>query len=97
MEKTQNVDDWKAIVAPFLDSKVKEFHVMGYTEATRDDLWQCLVEKVWKGSPDKRVYQVVQQVMHLDSAVYLGYLTNQTYQETDLMESINALVKKEEE
>jgi len=92
MEIKQNVNEWKASVFPALDSKVGELRLMGYSQATREDVWKCLIEKVWKGNPEKRIHQVVQEIMHLKSAVYLSYLTFYSQQNDDLMASITALM-----
>lgn len=96
MEVIQNVNEWKASVYPFLDSKVEELQLMGYSQATRNDVWRCLVKKVWKGSPDKKLHQIVHEIMHLKSSTYLSYLTVQSYENNDLMASIAAIMDKNE-
>lgn len=90
----KNVEDWKVSVEIFLDSKAEELQLMGYEQATGEDVWKCLVEKVWKGRPDMRIYQVVADIMHLGSSTYLSYLTVQSYKNDDLMTSIAALLNK---
>ncbi len=77
---------------PALDSKTSEFKLMGYSQATGDDIWDCLVQKVWKGNPTKRLHEVTQDIFHLASNLYMSYLTVNAYQENDdLMASIAAL------
>lgn len=97
MEIIQNVNEWKASVIPALDSKVEELILMGYSQASRDDVWKCLLEKIWKGNPEKRIHEVVQDIMHLGSGTYLSYLTVNSYQNDDLLASISALMDTEEE
>ncbi len=97
MEMIQNVNEWKTAVSPFLDSKVEELQLMGYSQATREDVWKCLVKKVWKGNPDKKLHQVVHEIMHLQSSTYLSYLTVQSYEDNDLMASIAAIMNTDEE
>ena len=95
MKEIQNVNEWKPTILPFLESKVEEFHMMGYNQATMEDIWNCLVQKVWKGEPEKRIYQVVADIMHLKSSTYLSYLTTKSLENDDLMTSIAALLENE--
>lgn len=96
MEIKQDVNKWKQAVFPFLDSKVGELKLMGYSQATREDVWKCLIEKVWKGNPEKRVHQIVHEIMHLKSSTYLSYLTVHSYENDDLMASITAIMDTKE-
>lgn len=91
MENLKAVSDWKPLIIPALESKSSEFRLQGYEEATNEDVWKCLIEKVWKGDPEKRLYEVVQDIFHLGSNIYMSYLTLNAYQEDDLMDSIAAL------
>ena len=92
MEAIQNVKTWKRTVAPFLYSKAEELHLMGYEQATSEDVWKCLIDKVWKGYPDKRIYEMVADIMQLNSATYLSYLTVHSFQNDNLADSIAALL-----
>ncbi|WP_156291170.1 post-transcriptional regulator [Oceanobacillus salinisoli] len=91
MEVVHTVSEWKKVVKPVLESKASEFQALGYSQATSEDVWKCLVEKVWKGNPDKRIHELVQDIFHLGSNVYLSYLTVKSYEDDDLMASIAAL------
>lgn len=93
IEKT--VNEWKALVKPALISKSRELMLMGYTQATSDDVWKCLQERVWKGNPTKRLHVVVQDIFHLSATIYMSYLTLSAYQDDDLMASIAAVTKKD--
>ncbi|WP_188383740.1 post-transcriptional regulator [Ornithinibacillus halotolerans] len=95
MEIVKAVNDWKKELIPVLKSKTEEFQMMGYSKATEEDVWNCLVKKVWKGNPNKRLYEVVQDIFHLSSGIYMSYITIDTYQQDDdLMASIAALTGK---
>ncbi|GAB3050375.1 post-transcriptional regulator [Virgibacillus ainsalahensis] len=94
MENIQKTSDWKEMIEPALESKAREFHLMGYEKVTREDVWNCLVQKVWKGDPEKRLYEIVQDIFHLGSNIYLSYLTVNAYKNDDLMASISALTKE---
>ncbi|KAB8134765.1 hypothetical protein F9U64_11555 [Gracilibacillus oryzae] len=89
------VSAWKSELADVIDSKVHEFRLLDYSKATADNIWQCLVQKVWKGDPEKRLSEVVQDILHLHSNTYMSYLTQQSFQDTSLQESIEALFGKE--
>lgn len=91
MDVIKRVEQWKPLMKPVLDSKTSEFKLMEYSNATNEDIWNCLVQKVWKGNPERRLHEIVQDIFHLASHMYMGYLTAGAYQENDLMASIAAL------
>ncbi|QKY71644.1 post-transcriptional regulator [Lentibacillus sp. CBA3610] len=90
MEIIKNAREWKPEIEPALKSKATELKIMGYN-ATSEDVWNCLKDKVWKGNPSKRLYEVVQDIFHLSSNVYMSYLTINAHQDDDLAASIAAL------
>lgn len=88
----RTVKEWKRHLKPVLDSKTNEFRMMGYSQATNEDVWTCLEQRVWKGNPEKRLHEIVQDILHLSSSTYMSYLTMNAYQDdSDLLESIAAL------
>lgn len=91
LEIVKSVNEWKDLMIPALDSKKSEFQLLGYSQATREEIWNCLVQKVWKGNPSKRVYEVAQDIFHLASTIYLSYLTVKAYEDDDLFASIQAI------
>ncbi|MBM7554648.1 post-transcriptional regulator [Thalassobacillus pellis] len=91
METRKPVSFWKKQVSPVIQSKVEEFQHMGYSKAESEDVWQCMKKKVWKGDPAKNLHEVVQDILHLNTSIYISYLTVQAHQEDDLMASIAAL------
>ncbi|MUV39524.1 Post-transcriptional regulator ComN [Lentibacillus sp. JNUCC-1] len=92
MESARTVEKWKEELEPVLESKVYEFKTIGYNEATAEDIWRCLNQKVWKDNAERRLYEVVQDVFHLSTATYMSYLTVNAYgNDDDLMASIAAL------
>lgn len=94
MMDKKSSNEWKAIVEPALKSKVEEFNQNGYPKATNEGVWKCLQVSVWKGNPDKHIYEVVQDIMHLSSNQYMSYLTIESYQNEDLFASIAALTQE---
>lgn len=90
--ESKTIEDWRADIEPALISKAKELQLMGYPEATKEDVWDCLVAKVWKNNPSKRLHEVVQDIFHLRTNTYMSYLTVQAQaNEEDLLTSIQAL------
>ncbi|MCZ0702363.1 hypothetical protein J2T56_000920 [Natronobacillus azotifigens] len=94
--KVKSVVDWKPMIAEVIQSKASELQLFGYDEATPEVVWDCLVNKVWRGTPEKRLYQVVEDVFHLNPHLFMSFITVQSYQSDDLMESIAALTQFEE-
>ncbi|MBN8236747.1 post-transcriptional regulator [Halobacillus kuroshimensis] len=97
MEPYKRVGLWKKEVAPVTKSKAEEFRLLGYPRATQAEIWNCLMSKVWKGEPEMRLHQVVQDIFHLSSHTYTSYLTVEAYQNDDLLASIEALNQTESE
>ncbi|WP_173916034.1 post-transcriptional regulator [Halobacillus sp. Marseille-Q1614] len=91
MEERMPVSLWKGTVQPVLDSKAEEFRQLGYSNTASEDIWKCMMKKVWKNDPAKRLYEVVQDIFHLSSNQYVSYITVEAYQNDDLMASINAV------
>jgi hypothetical protein len=94
MKEYQTVNEWREQLEPVLQSKAEEFHLMGYNQATSDDIWNCLMKKVWTGNPKKRLYEVVADIFQLKTNVYLSYLTANAQADDDLMASISAVLDK---
>lgn len=92
----RTVEQWREMVGEVIDSKKDEFHFLGYTSVTPNDIWDCLLHNVWKGNPEKRLHEIVQDIFHLKPQTFMSYLTLQTYQDEDLLQSIEALTKGEE-
>ncbi|GAA5415613.1 hypothetical protein Pryu01_00644 [Paraliobacillus ryukyuensis] len=96
MAMIKTVDNWRALLSIVIESKVEELKLMGYTDTTADIVWRCLKQKVWKGNPEKRLYQVVEDILHLNTHIYMSFLTIESYQQQDdLMASIQALTEHE--
>lgn len=93
MDKEKSVSEWRKEIELVLEIKKNEFHMLGYDKATTDDIWNCLRTTVWKeNKPQKRLYEVVSEVLRLQSTTYMTYLTMGIYQgNDDLMASISAL------
>lgn len=91
MDAAKPVTEWKSLIMPVLESKADEFRSLGYTETTSEDIWKCLRARVWKNHPEKRLYEMAQDIFHLRTNIYMSYLTVDAQQDDDLMSSITAL------
>ena len=96
MEK-KTVQEWREKIEPALLSKQRDFKIIGYKDVSKEEIWQCLEEKVWKGNPKKRLYQVVEDIFHLSTATYMSYMTVNALKtdDDDLMASIQAVTEGE--
>lgn len=88
---------WKHEINDVLLGKVEEFQLLDYSKATSEDVWNCLMQKVWKGDPEKALHEVVQDIYHLSPGLYMTYLTQQSLMVDELQESIDALLGYEQE
>lgn len=88
--------EWKEEIIPVLHSKKNEFELLGYSKISTEEIWNCLVEYVWKGNPEKQLYEIVQSVFQLQIHSYMDYLALNTLQnENELMSSIQAVLNRE--
>lgn len=95
--KEKPIREWKMEMKPALDSKRAEFQMLGYTEATNEEIWRCLEERVWKENEVKRLYEVVADIFQLPTSTYMSYLAIRAHQtEDDLMASIRAVTKSKD-
>ncbi|HLS35404.1 MAG TPA: post-transcriptional regulator [Bacillota bacterium] len=91
----KTVEEWRPYVQEVLESKTKEFHSLGYSRVTPDELWHCLIHNVWNGNPKLRLHAIVRDIFKLKTQVFMNYLTMKAYQDDDLLESIEALTQEE--
>src|SRR5690625_625700 len=83
MNQIKHVDEWKEHIFPALISKKDELVLMGYSEVKIEEIWNCLKHHVWKNNEKKKLYEVVQDVLHLPSHTYMNYLTLNVLQSDD--------------
>ncbi|MBM7678586.1 post-transcriptional regulator [Gracilibacillus alcaliphilus] len=85
---------WRNEVTEILESKVEEFKMLDYSKVTSDDIWNCLKEKVWKGEPEKSLSELIQDIYHLPANLFITYLTQKTWTDSNLQESLDAILGK---
>ncbi|QGH35079.1 hypothetical protein GI584_13960 [Gracilibacillus salitolerans] len=95
MTVKKQVSLWKHELEDVLGSKVNEFKLLDYSKAAPEDVWNCLVDKVWKGDPEKSLHEVVQDIFHLNPNLFMTFLTQQSWRDNNLQESLDALLGNE--
>jgi hypothetical protein len=71
-------------VMPALVCKKDEFHLLGYEEVTIEQLWDCLLHKKWKKlKEEKKLFEIVNDILTLSVSEYMTYMTVQSLQETN--------------
>lgn len=95
---SEQIIEWKDKLMPALRSKQFEFKTMGYKDISTNDIWECLLNNIWKTNKKLHLHQAVQDILHLPIQTYMSYLTLSTYHidNDDLMMSINAVTNKKE-
>lgn len=90
----KHVDEWKSVVAIVLESKQKEFHLLGYEDVTIEQLWRCLHTFSWKEKQHLHLYEVVQDILQLTNEDYMNYLRLHAMKadKMDMFESIQSLM-----
>lgn len=60
---------------PALQCKVDELKLLGYKQATIEDVWNCLMMKKWKKKKEeKRLFELVDDVLSLRASDYMAYI-----------------------
>ncbi|WP_241762312.1 MULTISPECIES: post-transcriptional regulator [Anoxybacillus] len=60
---------------PALQCKVDELKLLGYEQATIEDVWNCLMMKKWKkNNEEKRLFELVNDVLSLRATDYMAYI-----------------------
>ncbi len=66
-----------------LNMKMEEFHLLGYDRVTKDDIWECLMNRTWKDVKEKsHMYELINDVLALSVSQYMNYLSLHAYQES---------------
>ncbi|ARI76956.1 post-transcriptional regulator [Halobacillus mangrovi] len=89
MEEEKTVSQWKKHVDPVLIIKTDELRLLGYV-TTKNEVWECLRAKVWEGNPEKRLYEIVQDVLHLKSHTYESFVNHEENDDLEAIEDVNS-------
>lgn len=74
MKDIHDYERFHTTVKPALRSKVEEFNLLGYGTIHEEQLWDFLKSKKWKKmKEDKRLYEIVDDIMSLKLGEYMNY------------------------
>ncbi|WP_078545405.1 post-transcriptional regulator [Litchfieldia alkalitelluris] len=77
-------EQFRETVKPALKSKIEEFKLYGYDSVKEDELWNFLCKKKWKRDRDeKRLYQVVEDILSVKVGEYMNYATVEAFKSPD--------------
>ncbi|UQZ76627.1 post-transcriptional regulator [Niallia circulans] len=89
-------DQYRSQVKPVLNSKIEEFHLLGYETIKEDELWVFLTNKKWrKPAQDIRISELVQDILNVKVADYMNFATIEAYKTADLFSVLSEEEKKE--
>lgn len=84
LENNHPMEKYKEKVQPVIQSKVDELHLLGYDRVTENEVWECMIKKVWKKQhEEKKLYEVVNDILTLSANDYMNYLSMQALTATD--------------
>lgn len=92
----KKADKWRPDIEEVLDSKLNEFGLLGYPKASKEEIWTCLKERVWK-ERELFLHEAVADIFSLQPSAYMNYLARKAYKDDDLMASIAALSGNEKQ
>ena len=67
-------EKYREKVHPFLESKCRDFSILGYENVTVDSLWDYLLDMKWKETKETdRIHQVVADIAAIKGPDYMNY------------------------
>ncbi|MBF0706409.1 post-transcriptional regulator [Alkalihalobacillus hwajinpoensis] len=81
--------EWKKEISPALESKRDEFLLLGYSGATMDEIWECLLARLERNNEleEVKLHRLVNEIMRLSVNEYMNWLTIHAYKGTKTFES----------
>ncbi|WP_025028399.1 post-transcriptional regulator [Caldalkalibacillus mannanilyticus] len=76
--ESQRQLELKKKIFEVLQSKMEEFHMLGYDAVTTDDIWLCVTSKYKKEWP--QLSKVVNDIYSLKPTMFMNWLTMQAMQ-----------------
>ncbi len=81
MEEKQQFEVWRLDLEPAIQSKVDEFHFLGYDRATVDEVWECTLYQLRKKKEFIHLHAFVNDLLTLKPQTYMTWLTVRSYKE----------------
>ncbi|WP_066292976.1 post-transcriptional regulator [Bacillus sp. FJAT-29937] len=84
MEISHTYDHLRNELKPALQSKQEEFALLGYGQVSERELWNFLKRKKWrKADENKRIAEIVQDILSVKVGEYFNYATVEAFKEAD--------------
>ncbi|WML47413.1 post-transcriptional regulator [Neobacillus sp. PS3-34] len=84
MDSGHIYDHYRFIVRPALESKLDEFRIHGYDSISVEEFWTFLIRKKWKkAKEEKKLYEIVQEILSVKVSDYLSYNTIESLKKSD--------------
>ena len=84
MEISHTYDHLRYELKPALQSKQEEFALLGYGQVSEQELWNFLKRKKWrKADENKRISDIVQDILTVKVGEYFNYATVEAFKEAD--------------
>lgn len=76
-------EEWKPVVYPALESKVKEFETLGYKNIHIDEIWEMSVSQMKKRQAAPALHTIVQTILHMKMHDYMQQKTIESYKKIE--------------
>jgi hypothetical protein len=77
-ERELNDREMNETIEQLCQSKAEEFHLIGYTQVSGADVWECVSDKYHKkGTPP--LYEVVNDILSLKVTQFMNFITLSMY------------------
>lgn len=76
-------EEWKPVVYPALESKVKEFETLGYKNIYIDEIWEMSVCQMKKRQAEPELHTIVQTILHMKMHDYMQQKTIESYKKIE--------------
>jgi HJR/Mrr/RecB family endonuclease len=76
-------EEWKTVVYPALESKVKEFETLGYKNIHIDEIWEMSVSQMKKRQAAPVLHTIVQTILHMKMHDYMQQKTIESYKKIE--------------
>ncbi|GEK58818.1 post-transcriptional regulator [Marinococcus halophilus] len=72
-------EEWKPVVYPALESKVKEFESLGYKNIHINEIWEMSIRQMKKHQDAPALHTIVQTILHMKAHDYMQQKTIESY------------------
>lgn len=79
MENKQQFEVWRDDLQIVLESKVDELHMLGFTQATCDQVWECALFKLRKKKEPTKLHAFVNTILTIKPSEFMNFLSREQY------------------